>query len=1078
MKKLLSIIFATIMCIPGYTYADCAQDVKAEYNLLYNFDADTDYQHVYAQVQAEETEKLNTWKEQTNTGTRSGRCNSTPYECKQGQKNKDCVPETCWTLLANVKEDIFLENEAQDRFINKKISERCGNTVTEKSTVSNTPTSQNTAKINIQINIVDENNEPLIGASVIVVGTNQGVVTDLNGNATLPNVSNNAQIKISYVGYKTQTLPAQSTMSVHLVPSNTMLENVEVAGCRLSEGVKTVKCINCQDPDRCSTSNCSGKCVPDVCLTPQYTLETIGDSPRCVDQVGKPCDVKHATSAKYEMQNGELVCVVTECDKAKGYQKSSDNRSCTKDCLSSIKSTVPLATKAEYNETGECEIKKCGEQNGKEYIPSDNKKSCEVTERPCDKEKDKAIWPDGATAAAYKKGKCYATECEPGYDGPNDGKCVSVNDSDCDKKPENSKKSHRYYDASTKQTLCLVDECKKGYKRTNDMLSCILESALSDEDAKKRMDELKENEQKMKERENSIENKLLGAAGIGAVGIGGMNIASALSEKSADQDAEQDMKAYLATFRCDYGQGRNIVGGETNIQLPGASELIQYTTEYKQIAANLKTDKEALGMLPGIESEVVFDSATTGLYDDVSIGIQKGAFTSLSRALLDENSADAAEWQAQKDATAKKLKTGAIVAGVGAIGTLAGNIAINHGKGDKSDSILDKYEPLKQEIPDITLPRIPCSQYPDTTGTGYVPNCECQNNNAYFDEKEMKCTPCGTNEHVNDAKNACECNQGFHRDSNGNCIENKPNIMCEDFPDTNGGTYSDCHCKDDNATFNPQHNKCECKENYSNPNGGQCLPTCVGLPDVNKNTASQYNVPNCPCEYSGATFDQIRNGCYCPQGQHEDTVDGQKKCIQNEVPRSCNGAMYTNGGEWPNCTCIDPNNATFNQQQNKCECKNGRRMTTDGHCVEDTTPIINASFSSDTTFDRSAHEISDNKCSEIINAIKQTPLYQTNANRSGTLCISTIGHTDTKWFRNTAGVDANRQKNQQLSEQRAQAMYNCISRNIHNLFPNATIGSHSVIGKNWEECRVQTQNKDTPACRKVELKIQPNRCTN
>ncbi len=196
------------------------------------------------------------------------------------------------------------------------------------------------------------------------------------------------------------------------------------------------------------------------------------------------------------------------------------------------------------------------------------------------------------------------------------------------------------------------------------------------------INQLRKQYEAAKAREQSLPNKILGAAGIGATGIGGMMLASGLAEQNADEDAEQDMRAYLATFRCDYGQGRNIVGGQKNVQLPGASELIQYTTEYKQLATNLKADKEALGMLPGIESEVVFDSATTGLYDDVSIGTQKGAFTSLSRALLDENSADAAEWQEQTQSAKNKTKTGAITAGVGAGGSAIGNLIINHKSDD------------------------------------------------------------------------------------------------------------------------------------------------------------------------------------------------------------------------------------------------------------------------------------------------------------------------------------------------------------------------------------------------------------
>lgn len=50
--------------------------------------------------------------------------------------------------------------------------------------------------------VVDEEDEPLIGATVMVQGTNQGTATDIDGNFTLPNVKRGATIVVNYVGYK------------------------------------------------------------------------------------------------------------------------------------------------------------------------------------------------------------------------------------------------------------------------------------------------------------------------------------------------------------------------------------------------------------------------------------------------------------------------------------------------------------------------------------------------------------------------------------------------------------------------------------------------------------------------------------------------------------------------------------------------------------------------------------------------------------------------------------------------------------------------------------------------------------
>ena len=180
-----------------------------------------------------------------------------------------------------------------------------------------------------------------------------------------------------------------------------------------------------------------------------------------------------------------------------------------------------------------------------------------------------------------------------------------------------------------------------------------------------------------KQREQSLANRLISGVAIGAGGIGGMQLASALAEQRADADAERDMAAYLATFRCDYGAGRNISGGEVNVQLPGANVLLPLYNEYTTLAADLKTRKEALGMAPGIESEVILDAATSGLYDNAATGITEGAYTSISRALMNSNGADAAEWAAQTEQTAQQVKTGGTVAGAGLGVGLVGNIAEN-----------------------------------------------------------------------------------------------------------------------------------------------------------------------------------------------------------------------------------------------------------------------------------------------------------------------------------------------------------------------------------------------------------------
>ena len=186
-----------------------------------------------------------------------------------------------------------------------------------------------------------------------------------------------------------------------------------------------------------------------------------------------------------------------------------------------------------------------------------------------------------------------------------------------------------------------------------------------------------------KAKEQSLGNRILGAAAIGAGGIGGMMLASGLAEKNADTDAEQDMSAYLATFKCDYGSGMNVKGGESNITLPGANVLLPLYNEYVSLAADLKSRKEALEMKPGIESEVVLNASETGLYDNESTGVN-GTYASVSKALMNPDGADAEVLQAQSDKTSQNIKTGAVVGGVGIVGGVVGDVLLNGGIFDKN----------------------------------------------------------------------------------------------------------------------------------------------------------------------------------------------------------------------------------------------------------------------------------------------------------------------------------------------------------------------------------------------------------
>lgn len=84
-------------------------------------------------------------------------------------------------------------------------------------------------QVTITGTVVDPTGEPIIGASVLVEGTSNGTITDLDGNFTL-SVPSKATLVISYIGYATQKVTATSNMKITMKEDNELLDEVVVIG--------------------------------------------------------------------------------------------------------------------------------------------------------------------------------------------------------------------------------------------------------------------------------------------------------------------------------------------------------------------------------------------------------------------------------------------------------------------------------------------------------------------------------------------------------------------------------------------------------------------------------------------------------------------------------------------------------------------------------------------------------------------------------------------------------------------------------------------------------------------------------
>ena len=77
--------------------------------------------------------------------------------------------------------------------------------------------------------VIDEQGEPVIGASVVQKGTSNGTVTDIDGNFTFK-APQNATLVVSYVGYKSVEVKAGVGIKVQLQTNASELNEVVVTG--------------------------------------------------------------------------------------------------------------------------------------------------------------------------------------------------------------------------------------------------------------------------------------------------------------------------------------------------------------------------------------------------------------------------------------------------------------------------------------------------------------------------------------------------------------------------------------------------------------------------------------------------------------------------------------------------------------------------------------------------------------------------------------------------------------------------------------------------------------------------------
>lgn len=104
---------------------------------------------------------------------------------------------------------------------------------------------QQQKKITVSGLLTDENGDPIIGATVLEKGTNNGVISNVNGRYTIK-VPGNAVLQFAYVGYNTEekAVKNNTTINVRMVVSSVGLEDVVVIGYGQQKKESVVSSIN------------------------------------------------------------------------------------------------------------------------------------------------------------------------------------------------------------------------------------------------------------------------------------------------------------------------------------------------------------------------------------------------------------------------------------------------------------------------------------------------------------------------------------------------------------------------------------------------------------------------------------------------------------------------------------------------------------------------------------------------------------------------------------------------------------------------------------------------------------------
>jgi len=202
--------------------------------------------------------------------------------------------------VSNVLNKIFADTNVAYRVLGKNITL----IVRPESAVKSTFQPQQRQR-HITGTVVDSSGQPIIGANVVIKGTTNGTVSDMDGKYRIDNVQNNTVIEISYLGYLSQEIRVgnQSVINAILKEDSQKLDEVVVVGYAVQKKVNLSGSVSTAD-----TKKLADRPISNIGAALQGTVANLNIDPTS----GDPNDLPSFNIRGYTSINGGSPLVVID----------------------------------------------------------------------------------------------------------------------------------------------------------------------------------------------------------------------------------------------------------------------------------------------------------------------------------------------------------------------------------------------------------------------------------------------------------------------------------------------------------------------------------------------------------------------------------------------------------------------------------------------------------------------------------------------------------------------------------------------------------------------------------------------